>query len=498
MPNLAPGDTIDVEYKISQTGANLFADYFGDHYYFGDKNSTVLARYTLTVPARKRYHFERLRGAPAPEVTHRGEKITYAYRMENLPAIEEEAYMPALAEILPAVQVSTFATWNEVGRWYNGLIKDVFRSSPEVEVLAAELQAGAPDDLAKLRGVYDFTVKRIRYVGLEFGIGGYRPHSPKQALEAHYGDCKDKATLMNTLYRLMGFKAYPVLLRTADLGELDYELPILGLFNHMISYVLLPDGRAFFLDGTAEYHAFRELPPDDQGLDALVIFEDRAEFKRTPLLSAEDNHLRTRTTFVLQANGDAQAHRAVEYGAADAPFQRERFQNEAKRKAIIEEYWNGLYPGTTVFNEKFPDVSDYAEPVRTEYDAAVPRMFDPQAGRVHLDAVVHKADLLNRYGKKASRRWPLLVRINTKTTAELSYLLPEGYALAAVPLAKEFASPFGTLKIDVLMGEGRVTIKQELEIPAQRIEPGDYPAFREFCLNVDDWENEPIILQKSP
>lgn len=498
MPNLSPGDTIDVEYKISQTGENLFADYFGDYYYFGGKNSTMLARYALTVPAPKDYHFKSLRGAPPPEVTRRGEKITYSFRMEELPAIEEEAYMPALAEILPAVQVSTFSTWNEVGRWYNGLIKDVFRSSPETEVLAAELQADAPDDLTKLQRVYNFAVSRIRYVGLEFGIGGYRPHTPKQCLEAHYGDCKDKATLMNTLYRLMGFEAYPALIRTADLGELDYELPILGLFNHMISYAILPDGRSFFLDGTAEYHSFRELPPGDQDIDALVIFDARAEFKRTPLLSAEDNHLRTRTTFVLQANSDAQARRTVEYGAADAPFQRERFQTEAKRKAIIEEYWNGLYPGTSIFNEKFSDVSDYSQPVRTEYDAVIPRMFDPTAGRVHLDAVMHKASLLNRYGKKGSRRWPLIIRKNTKTTAELTYILPGGYALAAVPLAKEFTSPFGTVKIDVRTGEGRVTVKQELEIFAQRIEPKDYKAFREYCLTVDDWENEPIILQKLP
>ena len=143
-------------------------------------------------------------------------------------------------------------------------------------------------------------------------------------------------------------------------------------------------------------------------------------------------------------------------------------------------------------------MSDYSQPVRTEYDAAIPRMFDPTAGRVHLDAVMHKASLLNRYGKKASRRWPLIIRQNTKTTAELTYILPGGYALAAVPLAKEFTSPFGTVKIDVRTGEGGVTVKQELEIFAQRIEPKDYKAFREYCLNVDDWENDSLILQKLP
>jgi len=498
MPNLAPGDTLEVAYKINDTGENLFADYFGDFFYFGENNSTLRARYVVTVPAGKKYYFHRLRGAPAPAVTRGEDKTTYRFEMSDLPPVEEEPYMPALAEILPGVQVSTFATWRDVGRWYNGLIKDVFRPSPEIEALAAELTTDDPDDLLKLQRVYNLVVSRIRYVGLEFGIGGYRPHTPKQCLEAHYGDCKDKATLMNTLYRLMGWEAYAALVRTADLGELDYELPLLGLFNHMISYVKLPNGKTYFLDGTAEYHSYRELPPLDQNLDAFVITDEGGEFIRTPTLTLADNHLRTRTTFVLQANGDAQVHRVVEYGAADAPYQRERFQVEEKRNAIIEEYWNGLYPGTKIFNAKFSDVSDYGQPVRTEYDAVARGVFDAGSPRVHLDAVIHKSALLTQYGKKAARTWPLIIRSNTKTTAELTYVLPQGYVVTALPLAKEFRSPYGAMKIDVRNAEGRVTVKQEFELYAQRISPAAYAGFREFCLNVDDWENEPIILERQP
>jgi len=48
----------------------------------------------------------------------------------------------------------------------------------------------------------------------------------------------------------------------------------------------------------------------------------------------------------------------------------------------------------------------------------------------------------------------------------------------------------------VSVGEGRVAVAQELEIKAQRIPPEDYAGFREFCLNVDDWETEPIVLKK--
>lgn len=498
MPGLAPGDTIDFEYRVSQTGANIFADYFGDYCYFGGKNSTLRARYVLTVPAGKTYYFRKDAAVPAPTVERRGDKITYAYELTDLGPVDEEPFMPALAEILPRVQVSTFADWDEVGRWYNGLLKDVFRPSPETEALAAKLQADSPDDLTVLRRVYDFTVTQIRYVGLEFGIGGYRPHTPKQCLEALYGDCKDKATLMNTLFRLAGLKAYPVLVRTADLGELDYELPILGLFNHMISYAETRDGQVFYLDGTAEYYGFRELPEPDQGINVLVVFDDRAAFLPTPTATFQENLLATSTTFVLQPGGDANVHRRVDYGAADSPAQRERFHVPAKRKAVVEEYWNGLYPGTKVFNEQFSDVADLARPVWIEYDAIVPRLYDPAAPRISLDTAVQQSGLVEIYGKKAARRWPLVLRKNAKTVSTQTYLLPPGYRFANLPLVKEYRSPFGNFKLDVRTEGNRVTVVQDLELRAQRIAPADYPAFREFCRNVDEWETEPILVEKAP
>lgn len=497
VPGLSPGDTVDFEYKISESGANIFADHFGDYFNFGGTNSTLRARYVLTLPANRDYNFRRLRGAPAPIVTKRDRNITYIFEMANLSSVDAEPFMPALAEILPTVQVSTFATWDEVGRWYNGLIKDVFRPSPEVEALAARLGEGAPDDVSKLARVYDFAVARIRYVGLEFGIGGYRPHSPKQCFETLYGDCKDKATFMNTIYRLMGFRAYPTLVRTADLGEMDYQLPMLGLFNHMISYVELPGGDTYFLDGTAEYHGYQELPAGDQGIDVLVIFDDRARFERTPTLSAAANTLETRTTIKLEPSGDAAARRTIKYGASDSPAQRERLHVPDQRRTVIEEFWNGLYPGTTVSNETFTGIDDFTQPVQVEYDAAIPHLYDPAAASVSLDAVIQRTGLIDFYGKKAARVWPLVVRTNRREVHELTYLLPPGYEIASAPLSKELSTPYGVFRIDVDTSPGRVTLREELVLNAQRIMPAAYGGFREFCLNVEDWESEPVILKRA-
>jgi hypothetical protein len=279
---------------------------------------------------------------------------------------------------------------------------------------------------------------------------------------------------------------------------MDYPLPLLGLFNHMVSYVELPDGRSFFLDGTAAYHGYRELPGPDQGLNVLVLFDDRAEFKRTPVLSPDDNRLTAATVIRLGPNGVGAVHRTVSYGAKDAGAQRFRFHVPEKRRAVIEEYWNGLYPGTEVFHETFSNLANLSAPVRVEYDATVPRLYDPAAAKVQLDAIIQPSGLAGLYGKKAGRRWPLVIPENQKEVSELTYVLPAEYAVAALPLTKELRTRFGTFRLETVATPGQVTVRQDLELYAQRIAPDDYPAFREFCLNVDDWEGEPIQLEKTP
>ena len=76
-------------------------------------------------------------------------------------------------------------------------------------------------DEARVRAVYNFVVANTRYVGLEFGIHGYKPYKVTQVLARRFGDCKDKASLLLALLREVGVEADLVLVRTRRGGRLD-------------------------------------------------------------------------------------------------------------------------------------------------------------------------------------------------------------------------------------------------------------------------------------
>src|SRR5258707_14154823 len=80
------------------------------------------------------------------------------------------------------VQLTTFVSWEQIGRWYAGLDKDRRAPSPEVRAKAQELTKGLDNESDKIQALYDFVAKNFRYVSLSLGLGRYQPHAAGDVL----------------------------------------------------------------------------------------------------------------------------------------------------------------------------------------------------------------------------------------------------------------------------------------------------------------------------
>src|SRR5882762_2746913 len=78
---------------------------------------------------------------------------------------------------VPAVQLTTFNSWEEIGRWYAGLDHDRRQPTPEIRAKADELTKGLGGDLDRVEALYDYVAKNFRYVSLSLGLGRYQPHA---------------------------------------------------------------------------------------------------------------------------------------------------------------------------------------------------------------------------------------------------------------------------------------------------------------------------------
>jgi tetratricopeptide (TPR) repeat protein/transglutaminase-like putative cysteine protease len=221
-----------------------------------------------------------------PAVSEEGARRVYTWTRSNLQRqITPKADLAQLAihGSLPApdIQLSSFENWEKVGRWYEGLQRERIVPTKDIREKAAELTRDAPDDAAKLRAIYKYVSTEFRYIGVAFGIGRYQPHSASEVLSNHYGDCKDKHTLMASLLAAAGIPAYPALINSSRVLDLDVPSP--AQFDHVITVV--PQGKEIiWLDTTSEIAPFGYLIPQLRNKRALVTFPEKPpNFEATPL-----------------------------------------------------------------------------------------------------------------------------------------------------------------------------------------------------------------------
>jgi tetratricopeptide (TPR) repeat protein/transglutaminase-like putative cysteine protease len=172
----------------------------------------------------------------------------------------------------PDVLMSSFASWEEVARWYEGLQAERVKPTPEVTAKAAELTKSATNDEAKMRALYGYVSTQFHYIGIAFGIGRYQPHSSGEVLANQYGDCKDKHTLLASLLTSVGIPAYPALISGSR--EVEQDVPSPGQFDHVIT-VVPREGGLVWLDATAEVGPYQYLLPNLRDKHALAIWKDK-------------------------------------------------------------------------------------------------------------------------------------------------------------------------------------------------------------------------------
>jgi tetratricopeptide (TPR) repeat protein len=232
-------------------------------------------------------------GADGPELREEGGRNIWTWKTSNLPRAERPLLLPSSGS-LPDVKtllrgparmyfrriwITSFADWAELSAWYSGLERDRRVPTAEVRAKAEELTRDSHSDLEKVRAIYNYVARNIRYVSLSFGVGRFQPHFAADVLAHQYGDCKDKATLLEAMLQAVGINASTVLLEAS--GRME-EVPSPFEFDHAITYLVL-DGKEMWLDSTLGVAPFGYLMPNVRGKHALITSPEKgSELRRIP------------------------------------------------------------------------------------------------------------------------------------------------------------------------------------------------------------------------
>lgn len=170
----------------------------------------------------------------------------------------------------PDVQFTTYTSWSEVGAWFAGHLQPRATSADAIRRKARELTRGMAGVDERVRALFNFVAREVRYVSLAVGAGHYAARPPDDVLRTLYGDCKDKHALLAALLDGIGVGAYPAL--TALQASIDPDVPSPGQFDHVVTVIrrgTSPD-EWLWVDATVDAAPAGYLAPTMRGEFALV------------------------------------------------------------------------------------------------------------------------------------------------------------------------------------------------------------------------------------
>jgi hypothetical protein len=319
LPGAEPGSIIAVEYERRGRPYAL-----QDSWTFQHSVPVLVARYSLVL-ADGWTHDEKWFNSSGVASAQAGGATVW--EMRNVAPLKDEPHRPsneAIASrmsinlIPPREQVAGKAhrTWDDVATWYASLTADRIASTPALTAKAHELIAGKTSTFDKIAAIGAFTQHDVRYVAIEIGLGGYQPHRAGDILTNHYGDCKDKVTLMRALLREAGVPSNYVL-ATTERRTVEPSFASVDGFNHVIVAIplgadapALPAvinhprlGKVLLFDPTSEMTPIGSLPEYLQNNELLVITQEGGTVIHVAPAGPEDNKLSVAAKLTLDPAG---------------------------------------------------------------------------------------------------------------------------------------------------------------------------------------------------
>jgi cellulose synthase operon protein C len=488
-PALAAGDLLELQYRIEDTAQdNLLSDYWGDVDYVQGTAPKLRYQYFVEMPSSRPLYWNSERvGAGVPLKTEQlpNGRTLYRWSANDVSKVVPEPSMPGWAEVVSTLHVSTYKTWEQVGQYYWGLVRDQLTPNEDLRRTVEKTLEGVDrkDDLAVVRAIYNFVVTNTRYVALEFGIHGYKPYRVDRVLSRRFGDCKDKASLIHAMLKVAGVDSRLVLLRMRHLGAIGQQPASLAAFNHAIAYVPKYD---LFLDGTAEFHGAKELPSSDRLADVLIVEPDKASrFLTTPEAKPEDNLTELEMQVALQPDGSATAVGKSKVSGQSAPEYRRTYQAANTRKATFEQGWATTFPGLTVKDVNLKALESLDQDVQMDFSLGIPRYSEAAPGALRFHPFGSGRSYTQGYAPLTERRFDLVMRSPWVNRFKFRYTLPKGFAVAELPKDVKDETPFGRLLIRCAPENETLLCTGEMALTTARVKAQDYAQFRAFLGRVD-------------
>ena len=492
------------EYKNSSTGF-IPRWYPTEGYYVGIEKSQYKLNNPLKIIVRtKKKNFKNY------PIQDKSSEFNLHYIFENQRAIKPEALTIASRDLMPylIVALNNFSlkgvkgyasNWKEFGKWENNNLisgRDILEPATVTKIKDLVKDVDNPIEKAKL--IYEFVQNKTRYIGVQVGIGGWKPILANQVDKVGYGDCKGLTNYTKALLAAVGITSYYTLVYAKQKINIDKDFATFQ-GNHAILNIPaseLSGGNDVWLECTSQTIPFGFLGDFTDDRDVLVITPEGGVIKRTPSYKNETNLQTTKATIRLDEKGTIQATlvRVSKGLKFDNRYHYDRYPKEELIKHYKSKDWsynNNLEVESVklkndkeqvVFTEDFSiSIEDYAT--------------------VTDEEILFRVNFFNKNSfipkRYRNRKLPLQISRGFKDEDDSIIEIPKGYQVETLFEDKSIINKFGMYQISIdKIDEHHIKYKRTLFIKEGLYPKEDYKAYRAFRRKVAKNDNLRIALIK--
>ena len=432
----------------------------------------------------------------------------------EMPPIEGVAGQMVVSFFPPGgTAVGSFSSWLEMGKWYAGLTAGRRDASPQVSQQVATLTASGQSPLDKMKALADFVQHNVRYVAIELGIGGWQPHPASEVFTHHYGDCKDKATLLSAMLSQIGIESFYVVIN-AERGSVTPQTPASMGFNHMVLAIKLPPnvsdpslvatiqhprlGKLLYFDPTNELTPFGEIGGYLQDNYGLLVTAEGGELVALPRQPSAMNSIVRAGKLTLDPNGTLTGEVTETRLGDRASGERWRLRNIAKntdRIKPIEDLLAGSLSLFRITQASITNLNQTNEPFGFHYAFEATDYAKNAGGLLLVRPRVLGVKTSGILETKEARKYPIEFEGPSRDSDTFDITIPAGYVVDDIPPGVDadygFASYHSKTEVKGnLIHYSRTFEVKELSVPVARADE-----LKKFYRIIAGDERNTVVLK---
>ena len=194
-------------------------------------------------------HTKRHHEAKAPVKTTSNGQVVFSSSLRDVAGISGDENSPSWYYGNPAVEISSYGSWPEVGNHFAPYYRLSGKLDPDIQAVVDEIQQDTSDPKEQTRQALNYVQENIRYLGLEMGVGGFKPRPSSLVFDRRFGDCKDVTLLLLSMLNALNIEADPVLVHSTERAGFLIGQPHHWAFDHVVVRAEIA-GKSYVLDAT--------------------------------------------------------------------------------------------------------------------------------------------------------------------------------------------------------------------------------------------------------